>query len=277
MSRRHRDRGHSRTHHRPDSARSAASPRLSVRPESQTAPDTAHIEAPADSGESAELESAQAAEGEAGRAATGAAPFDADAKRDSPTGAEADQADVHAEVAAADVAMAEVAEVEPMTLEPMTVERATVEPLTVEPAGAEPAAVEHVAVAATSTVAATSGAAATSTVEAATTSEPRPIGAGDRGLRPPGSCTPAQLRRFIKSRPWIPMHELRRRFAINGPDDEVTRVEVEGGSLFVGLPAREGQILGDLVRAGEVGYELSRDPTTPVIVGVYPMRPVPRL
>src|SRR5207249_12131758 len=127
---------------------------------------------------------------------------------------------------------------------------ATVEPLTVEPAGAEPAAVEHVAVSATSTVAATSSAAATSTVEAATTSEPRPIGAGDPGLRPPGSCTPAQLRRFIKSRPWTPMHELRRRFAINGPDDEVTRVEVEGGSLFVGLPRRAGQHLGDLVRAG---------------------------
>jgi len=182
-----------------------------------------------------------------------------------------------AEVAAAEVATAEVAEAEVAAVEPMTLEPMTVEPLTAEPAGAEPAAVEHVAVAATSTVAATSSAAATSTAEAAATSEPRQIGAVDPGLRPPGSCTPAQLRRFIKSRPWIPMHELRRRFAINGPDDEVTRVEVEGGSLFVGLPAREGQILGDLVRAGEVGYELSRDPTTPVIVGVYPMRPVPRL
>ena len=73
------------------------------------------------------------------------------------------------------------------------------------------------------------------------------------------------------------MHELRRRFAINGPDDEVTLVEIEGSYLFVGLPIREGQILGDLVRAGEVGYELSRDPSTPVIVGVYPMRPVPRI
>jgi hypothetical protein len=104
-----------------------------------------------------------------------------------------------------------------------------------------------------------------------------PLQPVDHGIRPPGSCTPAQLRRFIKSRPWIPMHELRRRFAINGPDDEVTLVEIEGSYLFVGLPIREGQILGDLVRAGEVGYELSRDPSTPVIVGVYPMRPVPRI
>ncbi|TMD30554.1 MAG: hypothetical protein E6I94_04550 [Chloroflexi bacterium] len=91
-----------------------------------------------------------------------------------------------------------------------------------------------------------------------------------------GSCTPAQLRRFIKSRAWIPMHELRRRFAINGAEDEMTLVEIDGVTLFIGLPDREGRILGDLLRGGEVGFELSHDPSTPVIVGVYPMRPVPR-
>jgi hypothetical protein len=91
-----------------------------------------------------------------------------------------------------------------------------------------------------------------------------------------GSCTPAQLRRFIKSRAWIPMHELRRRFAINGAEDEMTLLEVDGVRLFIGLPDREGRILGDLLRGGEVGFELSHDPSTPVIVGVYPMRPVPR-
>jgi hypothetical protein len=91
-----------------------------------------------------------------------------------------------------------------------------------------------------------------------------------------GSCTPAQLRRFIKSRAWVPMHELRRRFAINGSEDEMTRVEVGGSGLFIGLPDREGRILGDLLRGGEVGFELSQDPASPVVVGVYPMRPVPR-
>ena len=36
------------------------------------------------------------------------------------------------------------------------------------------------------------------------------------------TATAPQLRRFIKSRAYVPMHELRRRFAINGADDEVT-------------------------------------------------------
>jgi hypothetical protein len=90
------------------------------------------------------------------------------------------------------------------------------------------------------------------------------------------TCTAPQLRRFIKSRPWIPLHELRRRFAINGAEDEVTRVEVDGRTVFVGLPSREGALLGELLRGGEIGYELSLDPGAPIVIGVYPMRPVPR-
>jgi hypothetical protein len=92
----------------------------------------------------------------------------------------------------------------------------------------------------------------------------------------PNGCTAPQLRRFIKSRPYVPMHELRRRFAINGDDDDVTQVVVEGSRIYVGLPDREGNLLGELLRGGEIGYELSLDPLTPVVVGVYPMRPVPR-
>jgi hypothetical protein len=72
------------------------------------------------------------------------------------------------------------------------------------------------------------------------------------------------------------MHELRRRFGINGGEDDVTRVDLDGEHIFVGLPGHEGRLLGELLRAGEVGYELSLDPRSPVIVGVYPMRPVPR-
>ncbi|MBA2701907.1 MAG: hypothetical protein H0U58_09435 [Chloroflexi bacterium] len=89
-------------------------------------------------------------------------------------------------------------------------------------------------------------------------------------------CTAPQLRRFIKSRPYVPMHELRRRFAIDGGDDDVTGVAMDAGHIYVGLPAREGHLLGDLLRAGEIGYELSLDPRTPIVIGVYPMRPVPR-
>ena len=89
-------------------------------------------------------------------------------------------------------------------------------------------------------------------------------------------CTAPQLRRFIKSRPYVPMHELRRRFEIAGDDDDVTPVRVEPGTVYVGLPNREGMLLGELLRAGEIGYELSLDPRSPIVIGVYPMRPITR-
>ena len=101
---------------------------------------------------------------------------------------------------------------------------------------------------------------------------PGPANGQDRS----NGCTAPQLRRFIKSRPYIPMHELRRRFAIDGGDDDVTQVTINHGHIYVGLPPREGSLLGELLRGGDIGYELSLDPRTPVVVGVYPMRPVPR-
>jgi len=104
-----------------------------------------------------------------------------------------------------------------------------------------------------------------------------PINGGREGYAELNAgCTAPQLRRFIKSRTYVPMHELRRRFGINGGEDDVTPVDLEGSWIYVGLPSREGRLLGELLRGGEVGYELSLDPRTPVVVGVYPMRPVPR-
>ena len=115
-------------------------------------------------------------------------------------------------------------------------------------------------------------------------SDARPGGNGNPPAMAPGmagqdrngQCTAPQLRRFIKSRPYVPMHELRRRFGINGGDDDVTPVRLEPGWVYVGLPNREGSLLGELLRAGEIGYELSLDPRTPIVIGVYPMRPIPR-
>jgi len=90
------------------------------------------------------------------------------------------------------------------------------------------------------------------------------------------NCTLAQMRRFIKSRPYVPIHELRRRFEIAGDEDEVTPVAADGGTIFVGLPAKEAGFLGDLIKNGEVGYELLLDPVSPALVGIFPMRPVAR-
>ena len=114
-------------------------------------------------------------------------------------------------------------------------------------------------------------------VAAAVPAHPGRDGHGERdgdGAR--SGCTTAQMRRFIKSRAWIPMHELRRRFAIAGHDDEVVAVDLADRRVYVGLPPREGAQLGELLRSGDVGYELATDPATPIVVGVYPMRPVVR-
>jgi hypothetical protein len=89
-------------------------------------------------------------------------------------------------------------------------------------------------------------------------------------------CTAPQLRRFIKSRPYVPMHELRRRFGINGHEDDVSAIDLGDRRVFVGLPPREGSLVGELLRGGDIGYELSLDPRTPIVVGLYPMRPVAR-
>ncbi len=89
-------------------------------------------------------------------------------------------------------------------------------------------------------------------------------------------CTTAQLRRFIKSRAYVPMHEIRRRFVIATEDDDVARIDLGSARIFVGLPEREGQMLGELLRGGEIGFELQLDPVAPIVVGVYPMRPVTR-
>jgi hypothetical protein len=89
-------------------------------------------------------------------------------------------------------------------------------------------------------------------------------------------CTAAQLRRFIKSRPYVPMHELRRRFDINGEADDVQPVITREGRYWVGLPPRETGFLAELVDRGEVGLELCHDPCVNMVVGVFAMRPVSR-
>jgi hypothetical protein len=114
-------------------------------------------------------------------------------------------------------------------------------------------------------------------------SQPRPSAppaAGTRGAgsvdRPATACTAAQLRRFVKSRAYVPLHELRRRFGLNGAEDDVSIMLVHDQRLFVGLPPREADLLAELLAGGDIGYELLLDPASPLVVGVYPMRPVPR-
>ena len=102
-----------------------------------------------------------------------------------------------------------------------------------------------------------------------------PIQPDESEVRKP-ACTLAQMRRFIKSRPYVPVHELRRRFLIEGDEEDVSAVPTEQGIVYVGLPVSEAQFLADLIRAGEVGCELLLDPTSPAVVGVFAMRPIAR-
>ncbi len=101
-------------------------------------------------------------------------------------------------------------------------------------------------------------------------------GSRANGSTPGQGCTQAQMRRFIKSRAYVPMHELRRRFAIDGAADDVRIVDTRDGRLWAGLPERECGFLADLLDRGEVGVELCHDPCVDMIIGVYAIRPVGR-
>ena len=81
----------------------------------------------------------------------------------------------------------------------------------------------------------------------------------------------SSLRRFITSRPFVTVAELRRRFGLDDPD-AMTHIQRNGTSAWIGLPEREAGKLQDLWHRDELGVELSVEVRAPVIVGIYPMR-----
>jgi len=81
----------------------------------------------------------------------------------------------------------------------------------------------------------------------------------------------SSLRRFITSRPYVTIAELRRRFGLDEPDG-IGHVERNGTHAWIGLPEREALKLQDLWQRDEIGLELSVEVHAPVVVGIYPMR-----
>jgi hypothetical protein len=81
----------------------------------------------------------------------------------------------------------------------------------------------------------------------------------------------SSLRRFITSRPYVTIAELRRRFGLDEPDG-IGRLERNGTRAWIGLPEREALKLQDLWQRDEIGLELSVEVHAPVVVGIYPMR-----
>lgn len=81
----------------------------------------------------------------------------------------------------------------------------------------------------------------------------------------------SSLRRFITSRPFVTVAELRRRFGLDDPDT-MALLRRNGTSAWIGLPDREAAKVQELWDRGELGMELSVEVRAPVVVGVYPMR-----
>jgi len=81
----------------------------------------------------------------------------------------------------------------------------------------------------------------------------------------------SSLRRFVSSRPYVAIAELRRRFLLDQPD-AMSRLEHNGQVAWVGLPEREASKLQELWQRDEIGIQLSVEVRAPVIVGIFPMR-----
>ena len=81
----------------------------------------------------------------------------------------------------------------------------------------------------------------------------------------------SSLRRFVSSRPYVAIAELRRRFLLDQPD-AMSRLERDGTVAWVGLPEREASKLQELWLRDEIGLQLSVEVRAPVVVGIFPMR-----
>ncbi|MBA2632964.1 MAG: hypothetical protein H0U86_08215 [Chloroflexi bacterium] len=80
----------------------------------------------------------------------------------------------------------------------------------------------------------------------------------------------SSLRRYLTSRPYIAVADVRRRFGLD--PEAMSVVSRNGTTAYVGLPEREASKLQDLWQRDEVGVELSVEVRAPVVVGVFPMR-----
>jgi hypothetical protein len=80
----------------------------------------------------------------------------------------------------------------------------------------------------------------------------------------------SSLRRYLTSRPYVAVGDLRRRFGLD--PEAMTVIARNGTRAFVGLPEREATKIQDLWQREEIGLELSVEVHAPVVVGVYPMR-----
>lgn len=80
----------------------------------------------------------------------------------------------------------------------------------------------------------------------------------------------SSLRRYLTSRPFVPVADIRRRFGLD--PDAMSAVARNGTTAYIGLPEREALKVQDLWQRDEIGVEMSVEVRASVIVGLYPMR-----
>jgi len=73
---------------------------------------------------------------------------------------------------------------------------------------------------------------------------------------------------FIRSRSYVSIPDIRRRFNLDEGDD-VSMIVGGNGQLFVGLPSDAARVLGDLMREGRVGLETEPGLLARAVVGAY--------
>jgi hypothetical protein len=75
---------------------------------------------------------------------------------------------------------------------------------------------------------------------------------------------------FIRSRSYVSIPDIRRRFNLDDREEVSPFVSAQG-RIYVGLPSDATRALGDLVREGRIGLELQPGLMAKVAVGVYVM------
>jgi hypothetical protein len=78
----------------------------------------------------------------------------------------------------------------------------------------------------------------------------------------------SSLHWFVKSRPYVLVADVRRRFDLDEVD-EIASIELSDGRAYVGLPQRAGKILEELVRENRIGLELAADLAARTVIGVF--------
>ena len=84
--------------------------------------------------------------------------------------------------------------------------------------------------------------------------------------------SPSTLLWFIRHKSYVPISEIRRRFAVESDDGTF----IDTGNqrrAYVGLPLGTAQSIEKLWQQGKIGLEMSVEFDAQVLIGVYPINP----